>query len=213
MLFNSVTFLYAFLPVAYLVFWSLKTSERRYQWLTLTGYVFYGFWDYRFCALMAFSTAVSYLAGLGMLKWDRVPSRRRLCLVVPVATDLALLIFFKYTGLVPGYGPMASAAPGAAAERTHVPRHPADRNFLLHVSHHQLHRRLLPARRSRRHATSSNFRCYVSLFSSTRGRADRPLSSNRRRIWRDSAPLDRTANWHRGWLVLYHRHDQEGRTG
>jgi len=96
-LFNSIPFLFFFLPVAYVVFWRLKTKHQRYVWLTLTGYVFYGFWDYRFCALMAFSTLVSYLAGLGMLRWSD-ERRRKLCLVVPVVTDLLLLGFFKYAG-------------------------------------------------------------------------------------------------------------------
>lgn len=100
MLFNSVAFLYGFLPAAYLVFWRLKTRRQRHIWLTVTGYIFYSFWDYRFCALMAFSTLVSYLAGLGMLKWDQVPARRRHCLIISLGTDLALLGFFKYTGLL-----------------------------------------------------------------------------------------------------------------
>ena len=47
MLFNSVIFLFAFLPVCYSVFWTLKTSRARYVWLTGTGYVFYGYWDWR----------------------------------------------------------------------------------------------------------------------------------------------------------------------
>jgi len=64
-------------------------------WLTVTGYVFYGFWNYRFCAVMAFSTLVSYLAGLGLLRW-RDEKRRRACLVVPIVIDFSLLGFFKY---------------------------------------------------------------------------------------------------------------------
>lgn len=99
MLFNSLLFLYVFLPIAYVVFWRLKGKEPRYVWLTITGYVFYAFWNYRFCALMLFSTLVSYLAGLGLAKWpDRF--RRRLCLVVPITLDLALLGFFKYTNFI-----------------------------------------------------------------------------------------------------------------
>ena len=62
MLFNSAIFLFAFLPVTYLVFWRLRAKSSRYVWLTLTGYVFYGYWDPRFCLLMAFSTLVSYLS-------------------------------------------------------------------------------------------------------------------------------------------------------
>jgi alginate O-acetyltransferase complex protein AlgI len=94
-LFNSAIFLFAFLPVTYLVFWWLRTKGSRYLWLTLTGYVFYGYWDARFCLLMAFSTLVSYTAGLGFLRWKSGP-RRRACLVVPIVVDLLLLGFFKY---------------------------------------------------------------------------------------------------------------------
>ncbi len=95
MLFNSVIFIFCFLPIAYTVFWALRSTTARYVWLTVTGYVFYGYWDARFCLLMAFSTIVSYTAGLGFLRWSD-PARRKLCLVVPIVVDLALLGFFKY---------------------------------------------------------------------------------------------------------------------
>lgn len=95
MLFNSIVFLFAFLPVTYLVFWSLRTARTRYIWLAITGYIFYGYWDWRFTLLMAFSTAVSYLAGLGFLRYSD-PRRRKLCLVIPITVDLLLLAFFKY---------------------------------------------------------------------------------------------------------------------
>jgi alginate O-acetyltransferase complex protein AlgI len=96
MLFNSAIFLFAFLPLTYAVFWALRTARARYVWLTITGYVFYGYWDWRFCFLMAFSTLVSYVAGLGFLRWDQDDRKRRLCLWVPIVVDLALLAFFKY---------------------------------------------------------------------------------------------------------------------
>ena len=95
MLFNSFIFIFAFLPIAYAVFWSLRTSRARYVWLTLTGYVFYGYWNPKFCLLMAFSTLVSYSAGVGFLRWTD-QKRRRLLLVVPIVVDLSLLGFFKY---------------------------------------------------------------------------------------------------------------------
>src|SRR5690242_1467897 len=95
MLFNSYIFIFAFLPITYGVFWALRGTTARYVWLTLTGYVFYGYWDARFCLLMAFSTLVSYCAGLGFLRWQD-PRRRKLCLIIPIAVDLSLLGFFKY---------------------------------------------------------------------------------------------------------------------
>src|SRR5262249_4208845 len=95
MLFNSFIFLCLFLPVTYVVFWMLRSASARYVWLAVTGYVFYGYWDWRFCLLMAFSTLVSFLAGLGFLHYYS-PRARRLLLVVPITVDLLLLGFFKY---------------------------------------------------------------------------------------------------------------------
>ena len=41
--------------------------NQRYVWMTVTGYVFYSFWNYKFCAVMALSTLISYIAGLALL--------------------------------------------------------------------------------------------------------------------------------------------------
>ncbi len=96
MLFNSFVFLCLFLPCTYAVFWLLSSANARYKWLAITGYVFYSYWDWRFCLLMLFSTVVSYLAGLGFLKWDADPRARRWLLIVPITVDLCILAFFKY---------------------------------------------------------------------------------------------------------------------
>lgn len=95
MLFNSFVFLFAFLPVTYVVFWSLKSLNARYIWLAVTGYVFYSYWNPWFCLLMAFTTIVSFLAGLGFLKYTSQRARF-LCLVIPITVDLMMLGFFKY---------------------------------------------------------------------------------------------------------------------
>ena len=101
MLFNSEVFLLAFLPVTFVVFWSLRGRQLRYLWLVLTGYVFYAFWRPSFCLLMAFSTCVSYIAGVGFLyatqRWQR-----RALLVIPVTVDLSLLGYFKYADFAIG---------------------------------------------------------------------------------------------------------------
>src|SRR5262245_44130814 len=94
MLFNSLQFLFVFLPIAYFVFWRLRNRNQRYVWLTITGYVFYGTWNYKFCAFMAFSTVVSYLSGLALAQLEG--KRRKVYLVLPIAVDLLLLGYFKY---------------------------------------------------------------------------------------------------------------------
>ncbi len=101
MLFNSLPFLFFFLPITYGVFWKLRTKRQRYLWLTASGYVFYGFWNWKFCGLMALSTTVAFSAGLGFARWTD-PRRRRWCLIVPIVADLGLLAFFKYANFLAG---------------------------------------------------------------------------------------------------------------
>ncbi|HEY6548802.1 MAG TPA: MBOAT family protein, partial [Vicinamibacteria bacterium] len=114
MLFNSLPFLYLFLPVTYAVFWRLRTKRARHVWLTLTGYAFYSMWDFRFCGLMLVSTLISYGAGLGFLK-ARGPGARKALLLIPIAADLALLGFFKYADFLLGFGNAVSGWLGSPA--------------------------------------------------------------------------------------------------
>ena len=96
MLFNSQVFLFIFLPIAYFVFWLLSAKRQRYIWLTVTGYVFYAGWNWKFCFLMLFSTLVSYSAGLMFLRPDWTEKQRKYILAIPITVDLLLLGFFKY---------------------------------------------------------------------------------------------------------------------
>lgn len=111
MLFNSAIFLLAFLPITYFVFWLLKSRNTRYIWLAVTGYVFYGYWNPRFCLLMLFSTVVSYVAGRGFLRWSTDERARKYLLVAPITVDLLLLAYFKYADF--GIGIVNSALKAA----------------------------------------------------------------------------------------------------
>jgi len=163
MLFNSLVFLFLFLPVVYFGFWRLSTKKRRYIWLTTASYIFYGTWNYKFCALMAFSTAVSYFAGLGMLGASH-PRRKKLFLIVPVTIDLLLLGFFKYFNFTVSSWAQLSAW-------LHVPVHPPALNIILPVgiSFYTFHTisYMLDAYRGVITPTRNfwEFSCYVSLFS------------------------------------------------
>ena len=163
MLFNSLVFLLLFLPVAYFVFWQLPTRNQRYIWLTVASYIFYGTWNYKFCALMAFSTAVSYFAGLGMLG-AADPRRRKLFLAIPVTVDLALLGFFKYFNFAVSTLTHISAW-------LHVPRHAPSLDIILPVgiSFYTFHTisYMVDAYRGVITPTRNfwEFSCYVSLFS------------------------------------------------
>jgi alginate O-acetyltransferase complex protein AlgI len=97
MLFNSLTFA-VFLPVIFGFYWALGRRIRLQNVLILlASYVFYGWWDWRFLSLIAFSTVVDYVAGLRI--WATESGRaRRNWLLVSLAVNLGLLAVFKYLG-------------------------------------------------------------------------------------------------------------------
>jgi len=117
MVFNSNVFLLAFLPIVFTAFWLARTKQQRYVILTVSGYVFYGWWDWRFCFLLLFSSVVSFTAGIMI---DRAPSQaqRRAWMIAAVAIDLTLLGFFKYYNFAAGN--LAKLAPGLAPPLLHI---------------------------------------------------------------------------------------------
>jgi len=95
MLFNSFEFL-IFFPIVFILYWVLTTSTK-YQniLLLLSSYIFYGWWDWRFLALIIFSSFVDYFIGL-KLHSENIPKRRRNWLFFSLFSNLSLLAVFKY---------------------------------------------------------------------------------------------------------------------
>lgn len=96
MLFNSFAFL-VFLPVVFLLYWLRMSPRGRWQnaVLLIASYVFYGWWDWRFLLLLAFSTLLDYFSGMALAATID-ERRRRVWLWCTVALNLLLLGFFKY---------------------------------------------------------------------------------------------------------------------
>ncbi len=96
MLFNSWAFA-LFLPLVFLLYWSVRSAGDRAQnaFVIAASYFFYGFWDYRFLALIVLSSATDYVVGLGLAAESR-PRHRRWWLGASLAVNLGLLGFFKY---------------------------------------------------------------------------------------------------------------------
>jgi len=95
MLFPTTHFLLFFLVVAGVVAALEQRFTAKKAVLVIASYYFYAQWDWRFCFLLGFSTALSYLAGriIGAT-WD--PERRKVVLGIAVGLHLALLGAFKY---------------------------------------------------------------------------------------------------------------------
>ena len=96
MFFNSIDFA-IFLPVVFFLYWFATSNNLRKQNLliVLASYVFYGWWDWRFLSLIAFSTLVDYSIGIGLSK-QKNQTTRKLLLWTSILVNLGFLGFFKY---------------------------------------------------------------------------------------------------------------------
>lgn len=96
MFFNSIEYL-LFLPLVFIIYWGIlrRTIKGQNVFLLIASYVFYGWWDYRFLALIALSTGVDYFISIAISKQSK-KSRRKLLLGISLAFNFGLLGFFKY---------------------------------------------------------------------------------------------------------------------
>ncbi len=96
MLFNSISFL-IFLPIVFFLYWFVCNRHLKLQnWLLLiSSYIFYGWWDYRFLALIFLSTLIDYLTGLKIENSKNQIIKKR-WLFLSIFSNLGMLGFFKY---------------------------------------------------------------------------------------------------------------------
>jgi D-alanyl-lipoteichoic acid acyltransferase DltB (MBOAT superfamily) len=93
MLFNTWEFA-LFLPLVLAVYFTLNHRGQNIL-LLAASYVFYGWWDYRFVSLLAFSTVMDFVLGLKIDQAEKHIHRRRL-LILSCVSNLTLLGVFKY---------------------------------------------------------------------------------------------------------------------
>ena len=94
MLFNSLQFA-VFLPVVFVIYWLLRHSLRWQNLFVLAAsYLFYGWWDWRFLLLIAFTSLCSFLSGIGI---SQAPAgRRKILMWLNIVINLLILGLFKY---------------------------------------------------------------------------------------------------------------------
>ncbi len=95
MVFTTHIFLFYFLPLFLLVYFSLPARWRN-LWITLASYVFYGWWEPWFVTLMLFTTLLDFIWGRVITRTGATPGQRRAAVAACVVTNLGLLGFFKY---------------------------------------------------------------------------------------------------------------------
>jgi len=96
MLFNSIEFM-IFLPIVFILYWFITNRNLKLQnaLLLVASYIFYGWWDWRFLSLIAFSSIVDYSVGIGLGKHED-SRKRKLLLLTSILVNLGFLMYFKY---------------------------------------------------------------------------------------------------------------------
>lgn len=96
MLFNSIDFA-IFLPIVFIIYWFVTNKNLRLQnlFLFLVSYIFYGWWDWRFLLLLAFTSSVDYFVGIKIFEAN-IKTRRKFFLLISIFLNLGMLGFFKY---------------------------------------------------------------------------------------------------------------------
>lgn len=99
MIFNSLDFL-VFLPIVFFLYWFAFKKTLRIQnlFVVIASYFFYGWWDWRFLFLIAFTSLCSWIGGI-LIKKYHDDNKQRTALAVNIANivvNLLILGIFKY---------------------------------------------------------------------------------------------------------------------
>jgi alginate O-acetyltransferase complex protein AlgI len=102
MLFNSPVFIFAFLPIVLLGFYSLARWNARAAagWLALSSFVFYGWWNPAFLIILSGSILFNFAVSVVLRAVADQPRGRNLVLAFGVTTDLLVLFYYKYLAYV-----------------------------------------------------------------------------------------------------------------
>jgi D-alanyl-lipoteichoic acid acyltransferase DltB (MBOAT superfamily) len=103
MLFNSIQFAF-FLPIVFLLYWFVFDrflGQSKYQlklqnaFIVVASYVFYGWWDWRFLLLIAFTSLCSWGSGL-FIEGAETRKRAKVWTTLNIVLNLGVLALFKY---------------------------------------------------------------------------------------------------------------------
>ena len=103
MLFNSFEFA-IFLPIVFLLYWFVfdyALSKCKHQlflqnlFIVVASYIFYGWWDWRFLILIAITTILSFLSGIGIEK-ALTQRGKKAVMITNIVVNLGILGVYKY---------------------------------------------------------------------------------------------------------------------
>lgn len=95
MIFTTFVFL-VFLAVVLPGYWALRSDRWRLPLLFAANFFFYGWWDWRFVALLLFVIVVAYAGGMLIARLPKFSCEAKAALWISCSVQLAVLGYFKY---------------------------------------------------------------------------------------------------------------------
>ena len=101
MVFSSVVFLYIFLPIMLLVYFSVPKNFKNAV-MILASLIFFAWGEIRYIFIMLLLAIMDFFCGKGINKNDGNRKKQRLYLFIDVGVNLLILFFFKYADFIIG---------------------------------------------------------------------------------------------------------------
>lgn len=99
MVFSSLVFMFAYLPIALLAYY-LVPRQGRNIFLFIVNLIFYGWGEPRLVLLMVFNIFFNYIGGWLVDKYRADAKKKKLFLILTCVLDIGILAVFKYTGMI-----------------------------------------------------------------------------------------------------------------
>ncbi len=99
MVFSSLVFLFAYLPITLLIYYIVPRKGRN-LFLFFINLVFYGWGEPMLVFLMLFNVLFNYVGGWLVDKYRQDAKKKKLFLVLTCVLDIGILAVFKYTGMI-----------------------------------------------------------------------------------------------------------------
>ncbi len=97
MLFNSLVFI--IFGAVFFSIWPFakKRNNRRWLFIVVMSFIFYGWWDWRFLFLIIGNGLINFYSSLG---FERFPRGRKLLFILALVGNIGSLFVFKYSGFI-----------------------------------------------------------------------------------------------------------------
>ena len=99
MVFSSLVFMFAYLPITLLAYY-LVPRQGRNIFLFIVNLIFYGWGEPKLVLLMVFNIFFNYIGGWLVDKYRADAKKKKLFLILTCVLDIGILAVFKYMGMI-----------------------------------------------------------------------------------------------------------------